>query len=370
MSPDPPEPEARIDLRNAALAVIAVAAIVFLLHHAWEILLPVVLAVFVSYAFDPLVIGLARLRVPRAIGAALVLGALVLGVGYGIYSLSDDALAIAEDLPASARKLRQAVGELRGGAGAVRTLSRAVDEIEKTAEAGAGAPSVAPGVTRVQVEEKPLDLTRYLWWGSLGVLGLSGRAVMIAFLAYFLLASGDLHRRKLLKIVGRTMRRQRITVQILDQITAQIERYLFVQMITCGLVAIASSLAFYAIGIERPLFWGILAGLFNSIPYFGPLIVMVGVALVSYLQFGTFEKSFQVAAASVVITSLEGFLLTPWLLGRSLRMNGVAVFAGLLFWGWVWGVWGMLLAVPMLVVIKSICDNVEELQGIGEMLGE
>jgi predicted PurR-regulated permease PerM len=357
--------------RDVALTVLAVAAVVFLLGYAWEILLPILLAILASYALEPIVIGLLRLRLPRAIAAALVLATATGAVGYGMYSVSDDALAIVEDLPASAKKLRQSWYELRGHQGPVQTLTHAVDEIEKTAVAAPGAtPAPAPGVTRVQVEEKPLDLKRYLLWGSLGAVGLAGQMVVVVFLAYFLLASGDLYRRKLVKLVGPTLSRQRVTVQILDDITAQIERYLFVQMITSVLVALASILAFRWIGLERAMFWGLLAGLFNSIPYFGPLIVMCGVASVAFVQFGTFDKTAQAAVLSLVITGVEGFLLTPYLLGRHLRMNGVAVFVGLLFWGWIWGVWGMLLAMPMMVVLKSICDHVEGLKSVGDLLGE
>jgi predicted PurR-regulated permease PerM len=358
-----------INVRNLSLAVLAVAAAVLCLRYAGEILLPIVLAVLIHYAFDPIVVRLTKFRIPRAVGAALVLGAFTGAVAYGVYSLTDDALAVAEDLPSSAQRLRQSLRQLRGEDGAVQTLTEAVAEIEKTAEVGAAPPEVEPGVTRVQVEEKPLDLTQYLWSGSLGVLGLGAQAIMIVFLAYFLLASGDLYRRKLIELVP-TLSRKRVTVQILDDITAQIERFLFVQMFTSALVGIASSLAFHALGLEHAVLWGVVAGLLNSIPYFGPIIVMIGVAVLAYLQFGTFDKTLQIAAASLVITGLEGFLLTPYLLGKQLRMNGVAVFVGLIFWGWVWGVWGMLLAIPMMVVIKSICDHVEDFQGIGDLLGE
>ena len=369
--PAEPVVPSTIRTRDVALTVLALAALVFLLGYAWEILLPIMLAILASYMRVPIVTWLTRRRFPRALAAAVVLAAVAGAAAYGMYSLSDDALAIVEDLPASVKKLRQSWHELRGNQGAVQTLSEAVAEIEKTAEAAPGAtPAPQPGVTRVQVEEKPLDLKRYLLWGSLGAVGLAGQLVIVVFLAYFLLASGDLYRRKLVKLVGPTLSRQRVTVQILDDITAQIERFLFVQMITSVLVALASALAFRWLGLERAVFWGLLAGLFNSIPYFGPLIVMCGVAAVAFLQFGTFDKTAQAALISLLITGLEGLLLTPYLLGRHLRMNGVAVFIGLLFWGWIWGVWGMLLAMPMMVVIKAVCDHVEELRRVGDLLGE
>jgi len=366
-SEDAPAPD-----RNLALTVLAVAACVLLLRYAWEILLPIMMAILASYALDPVVKWLGRLKIPRALAAAAVILAVSGAMAYGVFALSDDALAIAADLPASARKLRDSWVRLRRSDGPVQTLTEAVAEIEKTA---ASAPATAPaapepGVTRVQIEEKPFNLKQYLWWGSLGVVGLVGQAVLIALLTFSLLASGDAYRRKLVKLVGPTLSRMRVTVKILDDITTQIERFLFVQLLTSAVVAVASALAFYGLGLERAVFWGILAGLFNSIPYFGPLIVLAGVSAVAYVQFGTFDRTAQIAAVSFLITGVEGYVLTPWLLGKHLRMNGVAVFVGLLFWGWVWGIWGMLLAMPMMVVLKSVCDHVEDLQGVGELLGE
>jgi len=135
-------------------------------------------------------------------------------------------------------------------------------------------------------------------------------------------------------------------------------------------VAIGTWLAFRYLGLEQAAAWGVLAGVFNSIPYFGPVLVTGGTAVVGFLQFGSLEMAAVVAGASLLVTSLEGFLLTPWLTSRAARMNAVAVFVGLLFWGWVWNVWGMLLAVPMLMVVKTICDHVEDLKGVGELLGE
>ncbi|HEX4826206.1 MAG TPA: AI-2E family transporter [Candidatus Polarisedimenticolaceae bacterium] len=355
--------------RSLAVAVIAVAAGVFLLRYAWGIWLPVAMGIFVSYALDPIVAAAARLRIPRSIGAALVLALFTGAAVYGVYSLSDDALAIVESLPASAKKLRESWYELRGREGTVQTLTDAVTEIQKTAQPSPTAAPANPGITRVQVVQ-PFNISRYLWSGSMGVVGLLGQAITVVFLAYFLLAAGDLHRRKIVKIAGTTLASKRVTVEILNEISAQIGRFLFVQMITSALVAIVSALVFRWLGLERAVFWGLMAGLFNTIPYFGPLIVMGGIAAVAFLQFGTLEKTIALAIASLVVTSLEGFLLTPYLLGRHLRMNGAAIFIGLLFWGWVWGIWGLLLAAPMMVVVKSISDHVEDLKGVGDLLGD
>jgi len=116
--------------------------------------------------------------------------------------------------------------------------------------------------------------------------------------------------------------------------------------------------------------WGVSAGVLNSIPYFGTIIVTIGLALAAFLQFGTLEMVAVVAGITLLVTSLDALLLTPFLTGRFSKMNNLAVFLSLLFWGWLWGALGVLLAVPIMMVIKSICDHIEGLQPIGHFLGE
>ncbi len=194
--------------------------------------------------------------------------------------------------------------------------------------------------------------------------------IMVGFLAYFLMVSGDIFHRKLVRIAGPTFSKKKITVQVLDEITVQIQRYFLVQVFTSFLVGVATWLAFLWIGVEHPAIWGIAAGLFNTIPYVGALIVTGGTALVAFLQFGTLSMALFVASISLLITSIEGFSLTPWLTGRASQMNAVVVFVGVLFWGWLWGPWGLLLGLPIIMVIKTICDHVDDLKSIGELLGE
>jgi len=124
------------------------------------------------------------------------------------------------------------------------------------------------------------------------------------------------------------------------------------------------------LGLEQAALWGLVAGILNSIPYYGPVLVTAGLSIVGFLQFGTIGMTAAVAGVSLLITTVEGSLLTPALMGRAASMNRVAIFAGLLFWSWVWGIWGMLLAVPMMMVIKVVCDHVDSLQPVGHLLGE
>jgi predicted PurR-regulated permease PerM len=221
----------------------------------------------------------------------------------------------------------------------------------------------------VQIEEPAFAARAYLWAGSLGALSIAGQAVMVLLLTFFLLLSDDLFKRKLVEGVP-TFARKKLTVQVLEQIADQIERFLLVQLFTSFVVGMITWAALSAVGLQQPAAWGLMAGVFNTIPYFGPVIVTGALAIVAFLQFGTFTMALAVAGIALAITSLEGWFLTPTLLSRAANMNQVAVFVGLIFWSWIWGVWGMLLAVPMLMVVKSVCDHIEDLQPVGQFLGE
>jgi predicted PurR-regulated permease PerM len=371
-NPQSEEPTVRvpIDIRSAALTVLAGLAIVFALQYAAAMIIPIVLGVLISYALEPVVAWMERWRIPRSLAAAVVLVALVAASGWLLYGLRSEASAIVDQLPQAAGRLRRMIErDQPTAATAIQQVQKAANELEKAANAAAPAPPPA-GVQRVQVESPAIDIGGYVMWGSIGIVAAIGQLVLILFLVYFLLASGDLYRRKLVKIVGPSLTDKKLTVQILQEIDRQIERFLLVQIFTSTIVAVATWLAFRALGVEQAAMWGVLAGLFNSIPYFGPVIVTAGTSLVAFLQFGNVRMAVIVGAVSLLITSLEGFLLTPWLTSRAARMNAVAVFVGLLFWGWVWNVWGMLLAVPLLMVIKAVCDHVEDFKGVGELLGD
>ena len=173
-----------------------------------------------------------------------------------------------------------------------------------------------------------------------------------------------------MEVAGPTFAQKKITVIILENIAGQIERFLLIQVATSVLVAVATGFTLWALGLEEAAFWGFLAGLFNSIPYYGPLIVTGGLSIVAFLQFGTFSMTAAVAGAALLITAVEGYLVTPALMGKVAEMNRVAVFAGLLFWSWVWGLPGLLLAVPMMMILKAVCDNIDDLKPIGRFLAE
>jgi predicted PurR-regulated permease PerM len=172
------------------------------------------------------------------------------------------------------------------------------------------------------------------------------------------------------KIAGPTLTKKKITVQIMDEINKQISNFLVVQVITSAIVGALTAVALWWFGVEQYLVWGLLAGVFNSIPYLGPIIVTGALAVITFMQFNDVAKTLYVSGTALAITSLEGWLLTPMLMSRAAQMNPVAIFVGLLFWSWIWGVMGTILAVPMLMMLKAVCDRVEDLQPVGELLGE
>jgi predicted PurR-regulated permease PerM len=347
-----------------------VGATIVLLRYAADVCVPLVLGVLISYALEPVVAGLVRVRVPRAIGAAVVLLGVVGGVGGLVWAMTDDVASLLADVPAAARRLRASMQAQDGEPSALGKVQEAATEIERSAALATGSQPTERGVAQVELKEKPLNVRGYLWTGSMGLAGVVSQGALLLFLAYFMLCAGDLYRRKLVKLAGSSLSRRRVTLEVLDEIGVQIQRFLFVQLVTCTAVGVASWLAFRALGLEHAGVWGVAAGLFNSIPYFGPLLVTGAVAAAAFVQTGTLGHAVTVGAASIAITSIEGMLLTPWLVGRAARMNEVAVFVGLIFWSWMWGIVGMLLAVPMLAATKAVCDRVEDLRPVGELLGD
>jgi len=251
----------------------------------------------------------------------------------------------------------------------VARVQEAAAEIERVTD-DASTPKAPPGVTRVQIEKPKLNVREYLVTTLAGGAAVVGAGLIIFFLAFFLLASGDAFRRKWVKLSGPRLERRRVTVQVMDEIRSQIRRYLGVQVLTSAIVGVLSWLAFWAIGLENAAVWGVAAGVLNMVPYIGAVVTIGGTALVAFFQFGTVNMALAVAAISLVINSLEGYWLTPWLSGRASRMNNVVVFGGLLFWGWLWGGWGLILGLPIMMVVKAICDHVEDLKPVGEFMGE
>ena len=360
-----------VDIRSFSLALIALVAALAALHVAGAFFVPVLLGVMLSYALNPLVDRLQRLRLPRTLGAAVLLLGLVGGVGWTSYSLSDDASKLLEALPVATEKVRAAMAARRPGVSPLDQVQKAATQLEQAAEASAAAPAANPrGITRVVVERPRFNLHDYLLTGTVGLLALLGSALVVVFIAFFLLASGDTFRRKLVHLAGPTFAKRRLTVQTLDEIGAQIQGYLMVQVLTSAAVGLTIWLAFTLVGMEHAAVWAVVAFTLDFVPYIGAATLTTSAGLMSFVQFGTADMALLVAGIALGVHTLSGNLLMPYLSSRSSRMNPVVVFVGVLGFGWLWGLPGLLLGVPILASTKAVCDRVDGLQPIGELLGD
>lgn len=372
-----PQPSAETPIRARVSGLqgygfisLAVVIVVAALSLAQGFFVPVVVAFVLSLALARMVRRLQHFM-PRWVASALVVVAMIAAAGVMAYMLSDEATRAIAQLPTATRQLRQAARVmLNRQSGPLSQMQRAIDELEKTATESTARPSTPSGVTAVQVVEPPFDFGNVVWLGSTGVLWIASQLTLVLFLVYFLLAYGDLFKRKLVRLSGDTLSRRKVTLQVIDEIGESVAKSISHLTLASIGVGVVTAVAFYLMGVNYAGLWGLAAGLFNFVPYVGPLIVAAGVFLASILQFGDAPTAALVAAVSVAITSIEGFLFTPIVFGRTAHVNPVAVFIGFLFWGWLWGLWGMLLALPLLLIMRVVADKVDELAPLAELLSD
>jgi predicted PurR-regulated permease PerM len=333
------------------------------LRYGREFLAPLLVAVLAAVALAPPVRLLSRLM-PRWLASAFVVVGLASTFGLTSWLLSDDIAAFTRRLPAIVRDVRSTIQSASPRQGLLRQLQQAVSELEQTAS-----PPKPTDATKVQIVA-PVDVQQQMMTGARRIGEFLMNAILLMFLVYFLLASGEFFKNKFVRLSGDRLSQRKVTLQMIDEITNKIGRYVFYMFWSGALVGVVTWLTFWAMGMRYAGLWGVAAGVLNCIPYFGPTVVMGTSALAALLQFKSLAMAAGVASASVAITSLEGFLLTPIFLGAAARVNSVAVFVSVMFWGWMWGTPGMLLAVPILMMIKTVADHVESLASISELLGE
>jgi predicted PurR-regulated permease PerM len=347
--------------------VIATVAILFLLRAASQLLIPIVLAVLISYALEPVVAWMHRRRIPRIVGAGLLLSLILALAGWGTYSLRDDAVQAFEALPEVARRARELVWSQDESSPGQR-IRQAAEELQRPPQPGQAGVPTAPSSAQQQSDAGGSVITNWVQRAVGSVVALAGHITVVFFLVFFLLISGSHFKKRIIEIAGRQRDDRRTTATIIDDINAQIQRFLLVRLVTAVVVALATWSVLAWMDVRQAAVWGILAGVFNSIPYFGPIIVSGGLLLVGLVQFGELAQAVKISAAALVITTLEGWLLTPPLLGKAEHMHAVVVFLGVLLWTWIWGAWGTILAVPMLVIVKSIADHVEPLKSVSRLM--
>ena len=359
-----------VGLQGYALIGIATVLILGALQLARSFFVPLVLGIVVALALAPVVRRLERLM-PRWIASALVVVSLVGLLGFMTYSLSDEAAEAVAALPQATRTLRQTLrGVINRSEGALSQLQRAATELQKTASESSDRPATPSGVTPVQVVEPPLDLSNLVWFGSQGVLGIAGGFALVMFLVYFLLASGDLFKRKLVKLSGERLSQRKITLQAIEQIGDRVAKAMLHLVFASVLVGLCTWGILAWFGVQYAGLWGVSAGVLNAVPYLGPAVVAAGLFLATLMQFGDIYQAGLISFVSLVITTIEGSVFTPIMFGRSVSLNPVAVFVSFMFWGWLWGIPGMLLALPLLTIINTIAESVDDLAPLAELLSD
>jgi predicted PurR-regulated permease PerM len=367
---DASAPPRRFSRINVPLMILAAIALVAALHFARAFFVPLLIGILASYALRPLVDGLQAIRIPRAIGAVLVLAVLIGGTSWIGYSLADEATVMLEKLPEAARKLRHVLGDNRSATpSALQNVKEAAEELQRAAadvsqKAGVKAPVVAAPAPAATAW-----LSDYALQQSALLASVAAQTPIVLLLAYFLLASGDHFRRKLVQLVGPSLSRKKDALRILEEIDTQVQRYLFVMLLSNGLIAVATWLAFEALGLEYAAIWGVFAGILHFVPYAGTVLLVGAAAVAAFLQFGSLLQALAVAGAAMVIATLIGMVFMTWLQSRFASVNAAVLFIALLFFAWLWGLAGLLIGAPLVAIVKVICDRVDPLKPVGDLLG-
>ncbi|MCL7945718.1 AI-2E family transporter [Marinobacter sp. ATCH36] len=360
----------RINVRNTAMIILTSVAALYFISWAQAVLVPLVGAILISYALDPLVSGLERFRIPRPLGAALMLIILVVTIVGASIPLKRETIAILEKAPWAIEQFqRQEARSAPKEEGVVEKAQDVAKKIEDSAK-GDEESEDEPEVMRVRVVDEPFKIRKFLMEGSSTILVVVSQVFSVLLLVYFMLAAGRLYKRKVVKLSGPAFSDMRKAARIMNEFHGQVRRFLFVMLLGALFVGFFTWLAFFFLGMEQAVFWGVVAGLASVVPYLGPFLVMAGTGVAAFIQFGTIDMAILVAAVSLVITSIQGNLLLPMLTSRVSSLNEIAIFIGLLFWGWLWGPVGLIIATPVLMIIKTLCDHVGNLRAVGELLGK
>ncbi|MEC3767031.1 AI-2E family transporter [Cupriavidus sp. SS-3] len=350
---------------STALMVLAVLFSLYAVHVARDFLVPVVIAVVMAYLLDPLVCALQRLGLARSLASTIVLLALLAALLSGAYLLQGQVESMINSLPEMASKLSRSVGALLSGDDSMwQKIRRAA-----TVLSGTGQPPPARG-THVVVEQSAGQINNMLLAGSVSIFTMAAQAVVVVFLLYFLMLAGDTFKRKFIKMVGTTISEKKISVHMLDEVNRSIRRYMGMLLVTNAGLGVCTWLLLKWLGVDNAGSWSIAAAALHLVPYFGALAIALCLGMVTFMQFGTLGMAAAAAGGSLLIATLIGSVITTWMTGRMARMNAVAVFVALLLFTWLWGVWGMLLAIPLITIAKVVADHIEGMEVVAEFLGE
>src|SRR6266478_4129076 len=340
------------DVRSIALTGLFVLAVFYTLYFMRSILLPIVLALLLSYLLRPIVRGLARLKIPLPVGAAFVLMGLLAVVGYGMSALATPAVGWLQKAPAGLAELKYKLLPVKKS---VAQVTQASGEIEKLATADAETKTV-------EVKRHPITEMLFIRTPEFIV-----SAVLLSILLYFLLVYDQVFIAKLVKLLP-TLSDKKTAVGIAHDIEAQISRYLFTITAINACLGLAVGTAVALLGLRNPVMWGVMVALLNFVPYLGALTGIICMTIGATLSFDSLGYALIFPAVYLAFGTLEGSFITPWIMGRSLTLNPVIILLSLTFWGWMWGIVGIILAVPILAAFKIFCAHIKPMEALAEFL--
>jgi predicted PurR-regulated permease PerM len=352
---------------NRSTTFLCAVAAVALLHFGAPFFIPLLVALLISFALSPLVDAITRVVRARVLAAAIVVLTLIGLFAAAAWTWQDDVANIWDKLPNAVKSISKSVQDIaqKPGPNPMAEMKKAAQEIENIGT-GSARRTVAPPPPAAT---SSISIWQLLWTGWRTVSVAAAQIMVVIFLVFFMLASGDLFKQKLVRIAGDKLSKQRFTLQVIDEIDSQIKRYLVVVLVSNLLVGFGTWICFRMLGMEYAELWGLAAGIIHTAPYFGPAIIAGASLVAAFMQFHSWTQAFLVAGATLAVATLVGMVFATWLASRQTRMNTTASFVGLLFFGWIWGLWGVLLAIPILAIVKAICDRSEDWRAVGELLG-
>jgi predicted PurR-regulated permease PerM len=340
------------DVRSIALTGLFILAVFYTIYFMRSILLPIVLALLLSYLLRPIVRGLAKVKIPLAVSAAVILIGLLVLVGYGISALATPTVSWLQKAPAGLAELQLKLLPVKKS---VAQVTQATSEIEKLATTNAEAKAV-------EVKRHPITETFVTRTPEL-----IASAVFLVILLYFLLVYDQVFIAKLVKLLP-TLSDKKAAVGIAQDIESQVSRYLFTITAINACLGLAVGTAVGLLGLRNPLMWGVMVALLNFVPYLGALTGIICMTIGATLSFDSLEYALIFPAVYLAFGTLEGSFITPWVMGRSLTLNPVIILLSLTFWGWMWGIVGIILAVPILAAFKIFCAHIKPMEPLAEFL--
>lgn len=341
------------DVRSVALTGLFILALFYTIYFLRAVLLPIVLAWLLSYLLRPIVRGLARFKIPPLLGSALILLALLSAVTVGISALAAPASGWLAKAPSGLQALQHKLMPMKRS---IAEISKAGGEIEKLA--------TPDSATKTAVEVKRHPITETLYMRTPEFIS---SMVLLVILLFFLLAYDGVFIGKLIKLLP-TMSDKKRAVAIAQDIESQVSRYLLtVTMINCCLgLAVGTTVGL--LGLPNPEMWGVMVAVLNFVPYLGALTGIICMTIGAILSFDSLGYALIFPAVYLAFGTLEGNLVTPWVMGRSLTLNPVLILLSLVFWGWMWGIAGVILAVPILAAFKIFCAHIKTMEPLAEFL--